>query len=988
MIKIDHAQKYYNRGRSNELHVINDLSIELPERGMVAIFGRSGCGKTTLLNAIGGLDGIDSGSIQVFGEDMSPSSDEIRNKYIGYIFQNYNLCKGETVFENVANALRLCGMTDADEIRARVLASLKNVGMEKFVNRSPDTLSGGQQQRVAIARALVKAPSIILADEPTGNLDEANTVTVMDILKQASRSCLVLLVTHEASLVDYYCDKVVEIVDGAIASVKENSEANGYFKRDKNDIYLGELEMKEISGEGVRVEYYGEPREGKEIPLKLVNFGGRLYLRCDDPAVRLLDATSEIKLKEGVWTEAPRKKESEHGEELDMSHLKSFEGGRWGRLFTFKRALIDAHNAFFSARKKKSSRLLRICLALLAIATVFMSANFAVCIRDYTDIADEHADNVFFIPLTQELDTSCISNSIGSNGIRYARLVGSNVTAENAYERFTFRIGNFMSGNSIGSTTVKGIAYDYSLCKGKTLVSGDNDFKRPLDTVITTAVADTLIKKAGVSFIREYDDLINVMSSAPYDGDEYIRIIGVVEGDENAFYFSSLRATQVILDEQYGSWLNVTSKSLVGYEGDIPRGSIVAQITADVKDSEVGSTLTVFGKEYNVLGTEKFYNDIYHYATYVYDTYGIKLLGYEEYKSEKGHENACEAEWLFDYYSVYLGEYIERVIDNGGFVDIEIWAYLRTDIKAYKVYAPAVLFASSTADELYYAMVYREKNGRYPDAKAVTYGKDTDDEELQIIKEYYEELDELWGENDLYSRYDSEVSYKSGRFSVARFIMNDEDYITLAYTTGKSSPGVYGRDFSVDYEYYSHWTDYKGNTAYDNHLMVLASDVDEAREYLLRNFGADTVITPEDTLKEQLSDSMETVIADAISLGIVVVLICVCVFLIMRSSVMSRIREIGIYRAIGVSKRNIVFKMLIETLLLVSLSLLIGFIIASVIVSKLANSVLTDSAFYYPVWFALIDLAVLYASSALSGILPVALLLRKTPSEIISKYDI
>ena len=179
---------------------MNGISLSLPESGMIAIFGKSGCGKTTLLNTIGGLDSLASGSIEIFGENLANDPDIIRNRYTGYIFQNYNLNVGETVFENVADALRLCGVEDEQVIRTRVLAALADVDMYKFRERTPDTLSGGQQQRVAIARAIVKSPAIILADEPTGNLDENNTVLVMDILKEISRTRLVLLIITAIAL--------------------------------------------------------------------------------------------------------------------------------------------------------------------------------------------------------------------------------------------------------------------------------------------------------------------------------------------------------------------------------------------------------------------------------------------------------------------------------------------------------------------------------------------------------------------------------------------------------------------------------------------------------------------------------------------------------------------------------------------------------------------------------------------------------------------
>ena len=222
MIKINSLNKYFNKGKQNEIHVINDISLELPSSGMVAIFGKSGCGKTTLLNTIGGLDNFKSGNITIDDNDVSHKNDDIRNKYIGYIFQNYNLNNNQSCFENVANALKLCGITDEDVIKERVMASLKNVGMEKYSKRTPDSLSGGQQQRIAIARAIVKNPKIILADEPTGNLDENNTILIMNLLKAISKEHLVVLVTHEESLVNYYCNKIIHLSDGKVVNIEDN----------------------------------------------------------------------------------------------------------------------------------------------------------------------------------------------------------------------------------------------------------------------------------------------------------------------------------------------------------------------------------------------------------------------------------------------------------------------------------------------------------------------------------------------------------------------------------------------------------------------------------------------------------------------------------------------------------------------------------------------------------------------------------------------
>lgn len=227
MLKLNGLDKYYKRGRQNSVHAVNNVTLELPNSGIVAIFGKSGCGKTTLLNVIGGLDKADFGSVMLGDARITPDASYERNINIGYIFQNYNLQKSVTVFENVAMSLRLCGITDEDLIERRVMAALRDVEMEKYKNRLPDALSGGQQQRVAIARAIVKNPKVILADEPTGNLDEQNTVLVMDLLRSIAQKHLVVLVTHEESLIDLYCDRVIEIVDGQVVGERENQLCEG-----------------------------------------------------------------------------------------------------------------------------------------------------------------------------------------------------------------------------------------------------------------------------------------------------------------------------------------------------------------------------------------------------------------------------------------------------------------------------------------------------------------------------------------------------------------------------------------------------------------------------------------------------------------------------------------------------------------------------------------------------------------------------------------
>ena len=510
-IRIVNAHKYDNKGKSNQLHVMDGVNLELPEQGLVAIFGRSGCGKTTLLNTVGGLDKIASGSIELFGQNIKEDTDTLRNKYVGYIFQNYNLSVTDTVYENVAAALRLCGMEDEEEIGERVMAALENVDMAKFRDRTPDTLSGGQQQRVAIARAIVKAPAILLCDEPTGNLDEANTVMVMDILKELSRTCLVLLVTHEAHLVDFYCDRVIELVDGRVHSDRLNEGAKGYVRRNKNHIYLGELNRTETPTPGVTVEYYGDPVG--ELRLRVVHVDGKLYLQSEDPALKILDEGSEIRLMEGVFEEAPKEQATAHGRALDMSRLTPVEGKNYGRLYHWKNSLSSAWRENFSKKKKKGRGLLRACLFLLALALVFMTAAFGAGLGYYMDLRQEHNENLFYVPLDPETDYQFLRESMGTHGMDYARVIGASPLYDQDY--LNFNSAAFMTAERI-SVTCDARAQDVANAKGYSLVAGTAELKTQSDILITTAVADELLDTSTVGYIDTYEDLVGMISNNSY----------------------------------------------------------------------------------------------------------------------------------------------------------------------------------------------------------------------------------------------------------------------------------------------------------------------------------------------------------------------------------------------------------------------------------------------------------------------------------------
>jgi putative ABC transport system ATP-binding protein len=220
MLKLNEIAKVY-RTTEVETLALNGVSLEIDAGEFVAVMGPSGCGKSTLLNVLGLLDSPSSGEFWFFGEEVAKYPEarltKLRREHIGFVFQSFNLIDDLSVAENVEVALLYRGVSGGER-RRRVTEALERVGMAHRARHRPQQLSGGQQQRVAVARALVSAPKLILADEPTGNLDTANGDEVMRLLTEAAAAGVtVVMVTH--SLVHAaVAQRTIKLLDGRVVS--------------------------------------------------------------------------------------------------------------------------------------------------------------------------------------------------------------------------------------------------------------------------------------------------------------------------------------------------------------------------------------------------------------------------------------------------------------------------------------------------------------------------------------------------------------------------------------------------------------------------------------------------------------------------------------------------------------------------------------------------------------------------------------------------
>ena len=847
MIRIEKLNKIYNKGQANALHVLHDLSLELPDKGMVAVFGRSGCGKTTLLNICGGLDRFDSGEVLINGEDIRKDTDTLRNREIGYIFQNYNLNQKENVQENVADALRLVGMKDEAEISRRAEAALAAVGMLKYRRRLPNTLSGGQQQRVAIARAIVKNPRVVLADEPTGNLDEANTLQVMDMLRSIAKEHLVILVTHEANLVDLYCDRVIELSDGRIVHTYENEKAMGADAAGRREIYLGELPRRQTVWALADVEYYGEAPE-EPLHLIVVNQNGRMYLKVDDPHVQILDENSEIKLREGVYEARP---DAAGRTALDLSALPPVEAGTCGRLFHLKNAVRSGFEAVSLKKKKKGSRLLRLVMVMFAAILVLMSASFGTSFRSLGESRAKVASDLYYVGIGSSAQLEQVKKAAlpehGVDSIYYRRLWSEPYVLPS----FSVVPGHFITSAAMNSTiTVEAYPLAASLLpESAKILAGKADG----GAVLTKAAADELLEGSSVGYLKTYEDLLGLPLGQGRNADSTmnVNIAAVAEGSEKTIYLP---------DDALADWL-------MSAEGDLPvyRASAAADAGITVPEGKA-----------------------------------VILAFYEEGKvPEPGEELHIRGVTLET----------ERVIN--------VWE-------------------DDPYDSPYYHVV----------------------------------------------NYDADQSFAEPIFydSVC-FLVSDADYQRIASSLGKTDESV------NPWPIYDLDQEGRGSGWY----AVLHAENKAEAEQAVQQLSAEglKVYTPEETVKTVMKNARGEVRGQLIGLAVMTGILCLCMYFIMRAGLMSRVKEVGICRAIGVTKRNLVFRFLIESLVLCGVTVMAGFLISSILMRYwVTNSALMKLLFHYPLWMCLSLFVLLLILCVFCGIIPILLLLRRTPSEILAKYDI
>jgi len=330
MIRLENVTKYYNKNKVNQFIVCRDISLTFEKTGLVVILGASGSGKTTLLNVISGMDKFDHGRLifddVVFERYNHKKWDIIRKHKIGYVYQHYHLLKELSVYRNIEPVLKMQGITNEEDIREHVLRLLKTVGMANYADRLVKQLSGGQQQRIAFARALANNPEVILADEPTGNLDGKTTIELMTVIKEISKTRLVIMVTHEQVLCDNYADRVIEIENGSIVKDYPNDQHHRMDFIQEHIINLQDFKKTNIEAEQLNVRRYTNNDKVESLDIDLIERNQTLYVKINSgnlKRTKYIDFDSEIIIQEGPKEESITENPFVMNDLIPKSPLKS-----------------------------------------------------------------------------------------------------------------------------------------------------------------------------------------------------------------------------------------------------------------------------------------------------------------------------------------------------------------------------------------------------------------------------------------------------------------------------------------------------------------------------------------------------------------------------------------------------------------------------------------------------------------------------------------
>ena len=557
MLRLDNVNKYFFRHKKNEIHVIDNTTLDLGNKGLVAFLGASGSGKTTLLNIIGGLDKFNSGSLYIGDKKITKYNyhkmDKIRNLSIGYIFQDYKLIDTMTVYQNIALVLKMIGLKDKTEIKKRVDYVLEATNMYRYRNRLANMLSGGERQRVGIARALVKNPDIILADEPTGNLDSTNSIEVMNIIKAISKTRLVILVTHEVELANFYADRILDIQDGKVIKDTKNKHNNDLDYRMDNKIYLKDFAYhNKLKSDNMNINIYSNEKEKTNINIVFKN--GNIYIESDVKNVELVDSNSNIELVNEHYQKISMDMVDDY--KFDLDSIDSNHKKKYSSIFNPITLLIDGFRKVFNYTVLKKMLLLGFLITGMFIV-YSVSSIFATIKVDEEDFIT--IDRHYLTVSAAKFNVNDYNEFSKLDSIDY-------IIPSNSLIKLKLYYKDFYQSSKV-ENQIEGSLTSIKLISESDLIYGSMPTSRH-EIVIDKMVAKNLIRVGAARYLGIKDASKLVGLTVYTNLDEGFKIVGITDTVNPSIYadesmFLNLIANQVTTEYTY-DYMN--GETFIDYE--------------------------------------------------------------------------------------------------------------------------------------------------------------------------------------------------------------------------------------------------------------------------------------------------------------------------------------------------------------------------------------------------------------------------------------
>lgn len=613
MINVSNLKKTYNKGKENQIKVINDTSLSLPSTGLISFLGQSGSGKTTLLNTIGFLDKADSGTISydenTFSSYKMSKVDKYRAANIGYIFQNYNLIQDVTVEENLRIALDLIDVTDEEEISKRIEYVLKAVGLYKYRKKLALALSGGQQQRVSIARALIKNSKVIIADEPTGNLDSTNSIEIMNILKKVSEKSLVLLVTHDKTLAEVYSNQIIEVSDGNIIKTYTPDGTIGLANKNDDIIHLLDYTKLEEQGNTTNTTIYHDGSYD-DLKITIVVKNGTYYLESNHK-IKLLEDTN-LTLKNDHYEEIKEAKV----DDFDYDTSWYSQSKKKNIFKSIGLEFIKTFKGFFQTRKR--AKFFHIAFVLIGI--LLAGANTLFIYNNTIDTSNFSNETDAYQLSLYESENKNLLLEANENG-----LINSVYYRDDGrYIYISKTINSFITRSYSKNVNF----YSLDLIEDYDMICGDKS-----SYVLGKDLADDII--ATLDCDLEYEDLVGIEINMK-------TISGISSKQTNCGYYSSYSRTFIsnISDEtsDYSLYKYSEYKVVYGRDVDPTKNEMLIKAPTDITnlDEKFDSDLLIYP---NLVGYFTSTNDSKPCTYYL-----VSSLEDIEFKPE-----LCVTEDKFDY---------------------------------------------------------------------------------------------------------------------------------------------------------------------------------------------------------------------------------------------------------------------------------------------------------------------------------------------------